>query len=48
MAGIGIGSDGLFHQLSSDALESIGMTNEELEELFAKTPEMTKQVQEIQ
>lgn len=48
MAGIGIGSDGLFHRLSSEALESIKMKNEELEELFAKIPEMSKQVQEIQ
>ena len=48
MAGIGIGSDGLFHQLSSDAIEAAGIKNEELEELFAKIPEMTKQVQEIQ
>lgn len=48
MAGIGIGSDGLFHQLSSDALEATGIKNEDLEELFSKIPEMTKQVQEIQ
>lgn len=48
MAGIGIGSDGLFHQLSSDALESAGIKNDELEELFSKIPEMTKQVLEIQ
>jgi HD-like signal output (HDOD) protein len=48
MAGIGIGSDGLFHQLSSDAIEVTGINNEELEELFAKIPEMTKQVREIQ
>lgn len=48
MAGIGIGSDGLFHQLSNDALESAGIKNDELEELFSKIPEMTKQVLEIQ
>ncbi len=48
MAGIGIGSDGLFHQLSRDALESAGISNDELEELFSKIPEMTKQVLEIQ
>lgn len=48
MAGIGIGSDGLFHQLSSDAIEATGVKNEELEELFAKIPEMAKQVKEIQ
>ncbi len=48
MAGIGIGSDGLFHQLSSYALESAEINNNELEELFSKIPEMTKQVMEIQ
>jgi len=47
MAGIGIGSDGLYHQLSSVALDALKITNAELEELFAKIPEMGKQIQDL-
>jgi HD-like signal output (HDOD) protein len=47
MAGIGIGSDGLYHQLSSAALDILKITNAELEELFAKIPEMGKQLQDL-
>lgn len=48
MAGIGIGSDGLYHQLSKLALDSLKMTGAELEELYSKIPEMTKQILAIQ
>ncbi len=48
MAGIGIGSDGLYHQLSKLALDTLKMTGAELEELFSKIPEMTKQIMDIQ
>lgn len=44
MAGIGIGSDGLYHQLSKFAIDNLKMNNQELEELFTKIPEVTKQV----
>lgn len=44
MAGIGIGSDGLYHQLSGTAMNNLKITNAELEELFSKIPEMTKQI----
>ena len=44
MAGIGIGSDGLYHQLSGIAMNNLKITNAELEELFSKIPEMTKQI----
>ncbi len=47
MAGIGIGSDGLYHQLSSAALDILKITNAELEEMFAKIPEMSKQIQDL-
>jgi len=47
MAGIGIGSDGLYHQLSSNALDSLKITNAELEDLFSKIPEMGKQIQDL-
>lgn len=48
MAGIGIGSDGLYHQLSKIALDTLKMTGPELEELFSKIPEMTRQIMDIQ
>jgi len=48
MAGIGIGSDGLYHQLSKIALDTTKITGPELEELFSKIPEMTRQIMEIQ
>ena len=48
MAGIGIGSDGLYHQLSSIAMSTTGITEAELEELYARVPEMTRQILGIQ
>lgn len=47
MAGIGVGSDGLYHQISDAALEAVGIGNEELENLFNNIPEIIKQVKEI-
>ncbi len=48
MAGIGIGSDGLYYKLSDFAIEQTGLSGSALEELFNNIPEMAKQVQEIQ
>lgn len=47
MAGIGIGSDGLYHQLSQAAMQTLKVTNADLEELFTKVPETVKQLQDI-
>ncbi len=47
MAGIGVGADGLYHQISDKALETVGISNEELEAVFNRIPEMIKQVREI-
>lgn len=47
MGGFGIGSDGLYHKLSGKAIETLKITNAELEELFAKIPEMGKQLQDL-
>jgi len=47
MAGIGVGADGLYHQISDKALEAVGIENEQLEALFNRIPEMIKQVREI-
>lgn len=45
MAGIGIGSDGLYHELSENAVKTVGMTQDELEQLFGNVPETLKQAQ---
>ena len=47
LAGIGIGSDGLYHQISSTALDILKISNAELEELYTRIPEMTSQVREL-
>jgi len=40
MGGIGIGSDGLYHQLSDEALQSTGLKSAELERLYSNLPEI--------
>ncbi len=47
MAGIGVGSDGLFHQINGKALEVTGLTEADLEELFSRVPETINQVREL-
>lgn len=47
MAGIGIGSDGLYHELSPAAVSLIGLEPGELEMLFAEIPEMGEQAETI-
>ena len=48
MAGIGIGSDGLYHELSDTALEIVGIKNGELEKLYSNLPAIIEQVNDIQ
>lgn len=48
MAGLGIGNDGLFHEISDKAIQSAGLSSQELEHLYAMVPEIVKQVEEIQ
>jgi putative nucleotidyltransferase with HDIG domain len=45
MAGVGIGNDGLFHELSENAIKTVGMAPEELEQVFGGVPETLKQAQ---
>ena len=45
MAGVGIGNDGLYHSLSENAITSVGMSPEELEQLLGSVPETLKQAQ---
>ena len=47
MAGIGIGSDGLYHQLSEFAVKTVGITEDQLSQIYAKTPEMIKQIKDL-
>lgn len=47
MAGVGIGSDGLYHELSGPALRLAGLGDEELEQLYAQIPEMMQKAREI-
>ena len=47
MAGIGIGSDGLYHELKTSAINTIGLTNQELEMLYSEIPELLDQADGI-
>ncbi len=40
MGGIGIGSDGLYHELSDSAIKRIGLNNTELEKLYSDLPQI--------
>lgn len=44
MAGVGIGSDGLYHELSEQAIKRIGITDEELNQLYSDIPDVLRQV----
>jgi len=48
MAGVGIGSDGLFHEIKEIAMKKVGLTQYEMEDLFSKMPEILKQIRDIQ
>jgi putative nucleotidyltransferase with HDIG domain len=47
MAGIGIGGDGLYYELSNKAIEAAGLNDKELQNYYARTPEIVKQAQQI-
>lgn len=48
MGGIGIGSDGLHHQISDIALETVGLKGTELERIYATLPDIVNQASAIQ
>jgi len=48
MGGIGIGSDGLFHEIRDEAIKKVALTQQELEGLFSRVPEILKQIRDIQ
>ncbi len=47
MAGIGVGSDGLYHQVSPFALEKTGLTDQDIQEFYGRIPESLNQVREL-
>jgi len=47
MAGIGIGNDGLYHELDEDAVKLIGYSGSELESLYSHIPEFLKQAKDM-
>ncbi len=47
MAGIGIGSDGLFHEISAKAVQAVGLTDKELEQLYSSTPDIVNQMRDL-
>jgi putative nucleotidyltransferase with HDIG domain len=48
MGGVGVGSDGLYHQISDEAIKTVGMNDHELEKLYSSLPDMVDQVAAIQ
>ena len=48
MGGIGVGSDGLYHQISDEAIKTVGLTEHELEILYSNLPSTIDNVSAIQ
>ena len=48
MGGIGVGSDGLYHQISDEAIKTVGLTDNELEKLYSNLPSIIDNAQAIQ
>ena len=46
-AGVGIGADGLYHELSDTAIKTLGLTNRELEQLYGDMPQVLNQASGI-
>ena len=47
LAGVGIGSDGLYHQINDQAVKTAGLSQAELEALYTKIPETIKKISTI-
>lgn len=47
MAGIGIGSDGMYHELNKKAIEKVGLSENQIEEIYSRIPETIKQINEL-
>ncbi len=47
MAGIGIGSDGLYHELNQDAVTMLGLQDAQLEKFYSDIPELMNKAMDI-
>jgi hypothetical protein len=48
MGGIGIGNDGLYHEIKDAAIKKAGLTQGELEDLYTRVPEILAQIMDLQ
>jgi len=48
MGGVGICNDGLYHEMKDQAVKKVGLTQNELETLFGRTPDILKQIRDLQ
>jgi HD-like signal output (HDOD) protein len=48
MGGIGIGNDGLFHEMKESAINKTGLTAPDLEALYSRVPELLKKIRDLQ
>lgn len=48
MGGIGIGNDGLYHEIKDEAIKKTGLTQGELEEFYTRVPDILKQIRDLQ
>ena len=47
MAGVGVGSDGLHHELNENAIKTLNLSAPEVEALFTMIPETIKKVKDL-
>ena len=47
MAGVGVGNDGLFHEMNQKAIDTVTLTDDEMNDIFNKIPELIKQMREF-
>ncbi|HNW27596.1 MAG TPA: HDOD domain-containing protein [Spirochaetota bacterium] len=48
MGGVGIGNDGLYHEIKDEAIKKTGLTQTELEEFYTRVPDILKQIRDLQ
>jgi HD-like signal output (HDOD) protein len=48
MGGIGIGNDGLYHEIQDEAIRKAALTQADLEGLFSRVPEILQQIRALQ
>jgi len=48
MGGIGIGNDGLYHEIKDEAIKKVGLSQAELEGFYTRVPEILKKIRDLQ